>query len=74
MHAHSGQKWPDNFDEISEAKAKLEKSLKKKYYSEYHQQSSKTIISRGSILLAGEVADKHLQGLTLLNLTAAWQF
>ena len=45
------EKWPDNFDVISESKAKLfKKDLKDKYYSEHYQQFSfKYFVSVGSI-------------------------
>ena len=39
-NAHSGQKQPDNFDEILQANAQLGKYLKEKCLSEHFQQLS----------------------------------
>ena len=39
-NTHSGQKRPDNFDEISQAKAWLGKYLNGKWYLEHYQQLS----------------------------------
>ena len=39
-NAHSDQKLSDNYDEILQAEAKLEKYLKGKCYSEHYQQLS----------------------------------
>ena len=40
ISTRSGQKQPDNFDEILQVKAKLGKYLMEKYYSEHNQQLS----------------------------------